>query len=198
MWRMDRTLILIPKMFSEKELKKRGVVVPNDLEDKSGEFWSYVEERLRVLSTRIKRVYVESACGGEVDELANIKGTDEKLHRIIGWLVDQGAEIMATEDKLLILETESWSSLAHEHPGGAEDEMLEESLRDRCTFVSKRISETLKEGETGVLFVDILRELSFDSGIRVIRMMPFDPRDYLKAWLISSRLQWKRETEQAE
>ena len=190
---MSRTLILIPKMFSEKELKNRRVAIPSDLGETSSEFWGYVEDRLKVLSTRIKRVYVESAYRGGIDNLNKIRETDEKLHQVLGWLLDQGAEITATEDILLILEAESWSDLAHQGAGGAEGEMLEDSLRDRCIFVSKRVSETLKEGETGVLFVDTLRELNFDADIRVIRMMPFDPKDYLKAWLISSRLQEKRE-----
>ena len=190
---MSRTLILIPKMFSEKELKNRRVAIPSDLGEKSSEFWGYVEDRLKVLSTRIKRVYVESAYRGGIDNLNKIRETDEKLHQVLGWLLDQGAEITATEDILLILEAESWSDLAQQGAGGAEGEMLEDSLRDRCIFVSKRVSETLKEGETGVLFVDTLRELNFDADIRVIRMMPFDPKDYLKAWLISSRLQEKRE-----
>ncbi len=185
---MSRTLIFIPKMFSEKELKNMGIAVPHDFGEKSGEFWSYIEDRLRVLSTRIRRVYIESASRGGIVELNKIKGADEKFDRILDWLVDQGAEIMATEDILLILETESWSSLARQNTGGAEEEMLEESLRDRRTFVSKRIAETLKQDEIGIFFVNALRELSFDVDIRVIRMMAFDPRDYLNAWLISSEL----------
>ena len=100
---------------------------------------------------------------------------------------------MPTEDLILILETESWSDMARQGIGGAEEEMLEGSLRERCASLSKKVSQTLKEGETGVLFIDALRELNFNEDIRVIRMMPFDPRDYLKRLLISSRLH-ERET----
>jgi hypothetical protein len=41
------------------------------------------------------------------------------------------------------------------------------------------VDQTLKEGEMGVLFLDSRLKISFPSGLRVIRMFPFDPRDYL-------------------
>lgn len=189
---MSRTLIVVPKIFSEKELEKIGLGVPSDFNDKSREFWDYVEERLVVLSARISRIYVESICRGGTDDPIGIQVIDDELHRIVNMLVDRGSEIMTPEDRLLVLETESWSDLVHQGMMGAEREMLEKSLRDRESFLSKRIVETLGQGETGVLFISTLKTPDFPSDIRVIRMMPFDPKDYLQTWLISKRLQEKQ------
>jgi len=179
-------------MFSEKELEKIGLGVPSDFNDKSREFWDYVEERLVVLSARISRIYVESTCRGGTDDPIGIQVIDDELHRIVNMLVNRGAKIMTPEDRLLVLETESWSDLVHQGMMGAEREMLEKSLSDRESFISNRIAETLGQGETGVLFISTLKTPDFPSDIRVIRMMPFDPKDYLQTWLISKRLQEKQ------
>ena len=185
---MDRTLVIVPHMFPEKELKKMGLGVPRDFPEKTEEFWSYVEERLRTLSPRISRVYIESTCEEILDTLNEIKENDKRFHQIVTWLIDHGAVMTTTEDLMLVLETESWSRLMRQGTAGAEKEMLEESLKDRTIFVSERISETLEKGKVGVLFIDKLQTFSFPSDIRVIRMMPFDPRDYLQTWLVSTRL----------
>lgn len=185
---MDRTLVIVPRMFPEKELKKMGLEVPGDFREKTEEFWSYVEERLRTLSPRISRVYIESICEENLDILNEIKENDQRFHQIVTWLINHGAVMTATEDKILVLETESWSRLMRQGTTGVEKEMLEESLRDRITFVSERILETLEEGKVGVLFIDKLQNFSFPSDIRVIKMLPFDPRDYLQNWLVSTRL----------
>lgn len=185
---MDRTLVIIPRMFPETELKKMGLRIPRDFHEKTEEFWSYVEERLRTLSPRINRLYIESVFKDGQDNLDEIKENDQRFHRIVTWLVDHGAVMTATEDRMLVLETESWSRLMRQGTVGAEKEMLEENLKDRSAFISERISETLEEGKVGVLFIDRLQTFSFPSDIRVIRMMPFDPRDYLQTWLVSTRL----------
>ncbi len=192
---MSRTLIVIPKMFSEKELEDMGFEVPSDFNDKSREFWEYVEERLKVLSARVARVYVESACRGGVDDLDEIRAGNDELHRIVSSLVDHGAEMMMTEDRLLVLETESWLELVRRGMTGAESEMLMNSLRDRESFLSERIGETLGDGETGVLFISALQTPDFPSDIRIIKMMPFDPKNYLQTWLVAKRLQEKQKTD---
>jgi len=179
-------------MFSKGELEDAGLGVPDDFNDRSKEFWSYVEERLKGLSGRIVKVYIESTHEGGAEGLNTIRVANAELHRIVSWLVDRGAEVTATEDRFLVLETESWSDLARQGVAGAEIEMLERSLKDREAFVAKRIDETLSEREMGVLFTSALQTSSLPSDIRVIRMMPFDPIDYLKTWMITVRLQDKQ------
>ena len=190
---MERTLVIIPRMFPETELKKLGLGIPRDFHEKTEEFWSYVGDRLRTLSPRISRVYIESMCKEGQDNLDEKKEDNQRFHQIVTWLIDQGAVMTATEDRILVLETESWSRLMRSGTVGAEKEMLEESLKDRSVFISERISETLEKGKVGVLFTDKLQTFKFPSDIRVIRMMPFDPRDYLQTWLVSTRLRGREE-----
>jgi hypothetical protein len=178
-------------MFTEYELKRMGVGIPSDLQEKTEEFWSYVEERLGILSPRIARAYIESVYREGKDTLNDVKEKDPRTHRIVTRLIDRGAIMTVVEDRMLVLETESWSRFIHQGMIGVEKEMLEESLGERSTYISERISETLEEGRVGVLFIDKLQTFSFPSDIRVIRMMPFDPRDYLQTWLVSERLREK-------
>lgn len=191
---MGRTLIVVPRIFTKRELQMMELEVPSDLNDKSKEFWDYVEERLNVLSPRISKVYAESACKGGQYDIDRLEETDCKLHRVVSRLVAEGAEMMATEDPILILETKSWSSLTRQIPVEVEKGMLEESLEDRRKAVSMRVAETLGEGEIGVMFISALKVPEFPSDIRLIRMMPFDPKDYLETVLVSSRLQKRPET----
>ena len=191
---MGRTLIVVPRMFTKRELEMTGLKIPADLNDKTKEFWDYVEERLNALSPRISKVYAESACKGGQDDVNMLKETSCRLHRVVSRLVAEGAEMTATEDQMLVLETESWSSLTRQNTVGAEKQMLEESLEDRREAVSNRVAETLREGEMGVLFISSLQIPDLHSDIRVIRMMPFDPKDYLETLLVSSRLQGRTET----
>ena len=46
-------------------------------------------------------------------------------------------------------------------------------------FTVSTVDKTLNDGEIGVLFIDRDRRIIFPDTIRVIRMHPFDPSDYL-------------------
>jgi len=185
---MGRRLIVIPRMYSKQDFEELGLGLPEDLAERREEFWGYVEEHLKILSSRISKMYIESIHEEERNRLERIEELDSRIHQLVMMLLSRGAEIISTEDPLLILEYESWSDLDRIERLSVKRDLLEDCMRDRWRFVSTRIGETLKEGETGVLFVDKLRIGVLAPDIQVIRMMPFDPRDYLRSWSISWQL----------
>ena len=67
-------------------------------------------------------------------------------------------------------------------------ELYEESVRERDDGIESLINESLKDGETGLLSIDSSIKISFPVDVRVVRMCPFDPQDYLNRHLTKVRL----------
>jgi hypothetical protein len=51
-----------------------------------------------------------------------------------------------------------------------------------------RIGESLLEGEVGLLLIDSRRRVEPAQDIRVIRVCPFDPADFLASTIIKAKL----------
>ena len=66
-------------------------------------------------------------------------------------------------------------------------------MMDREKYVANAINESLKDGETGVLFLKSGRRTGdyLPSSIRVIKIQPFDPNDYLNSWVVTMKLRSK-------
>ena len=58
-------------------------------------------------------------------------------------------------------------------------EMYEKSLSEIDKHLFDVVDQTLEDGEMGLLFLDPLLKISFSEKLRVIRLFPFDPQDYL-------------------
>ena len=93
-----------------------------------------------------------------------------------------GATFEVTEDALLIAESESWlNELHYQASSFAILKLYEETMKERDSFVSKRIAESLGEDELGVLFIEPSRKISLEK-TKIVIMYRFDPLDYLGSW----------------
>lgn len=173
-------------MFSREELLHLAPKLPPDFEEKSAEFWNYVEEKLNPLSARIKKVYHERLGEGGLKDLEEAK-LGESL-RLVRKLLASGSELQPTEDAMLVAESESWLNMLKTNSHAVLQELYEESLKERDAYMVRSVDWTLKEGEVGVLLVQPGRALRFPEDVKVIRMAPFDPADYLNSWLTGLRL----------
>jgi len=111
-------------------------------------------------------------CGRELEIVRDLARQGSKNHMLLLELAERGATIMGTEDSQLLVEEylrlraslERDSELGHRASPGKD--LL--SRRDLC--IAKRIRETLRDGETGILFIGLLHKvdekLSRDMEIR--------------------------------
>lgn len=168
-----RKLLYVPIIHSESDLGSFGPAIDRRSASLCGEkrwaehketvsrFWRSVSDYLLSLDVAGLKIYQDGLAadgdlGRRVIEEAASRGSNN--HQIILDLIKKGAEIRKTEDaSLLIQEHESVSRLASGQPPGttfsdpkAQSERLAEE-RDR--FIAKTIDETLRDGETAVLFI---------------------------------------------
>jgi len=188
---MHFTLIIVPRMFTKSEFVEALSYVPDDYEAKSEEFWTYIADKLKVFRGRVQKVFRESLSKGTREALRKISKDDERGYALIVSLLEEGAELKPTEDPILVGETESWLNMIKESPNDTLLELYEESLKERNQDLSDHITQALGEGEVGLLLIDSRRKIDFSEDIRVIRVCPFDPADYLNTEMVKARLKSK-------
>ncbi len=179
-------------MFTSEELSAINPKLPDDYAQKSKEFWDYIGEKLRSL-TSVQKLYFDSLTTDQQEKaLEFIKKNNEQCYNLFQRFIMSGAVMQATEDPILVQETASWiSMLKDDKTSLATEEMLAKNMIDRDKFIAKKILESLNEGETGILFLSPERKITEyipADRMRVIKIQPFDPTDYLNSWLVSESL----------
>ncbi len=192
---MRSTLIIVPRMFTKSEFIEALSFVPDDYNAKSEEFWSYIADKLKVFRGRIQKVFRESLSKDTREALKAVSKDDEVGYALLVNLLQEGAELKLTEDPILVGETESWLNMIRESPNDTLLELYEQSLKERNQDLSNRITQALGEGEVGLLLIDSRRKLDFPEDIRLIKVCPFDPADYLNTEMVKARLKSKQASE---
>jgi hypothetical protein len=189
-----RTIFIIPKMFTEEELRRVASELPDDFAQKQKEFWEYVRDRLNT-QRNVRKLYYDSLVISEREKaLELIRQNHAECYNLVEQFVQAGATLEATEDPILIQEALSWASMLHEGKTDfATQEMLVKNMIDRDKYIARRISESLKQEESGILFLAPARRIDeyLPSDMRVIKIQPFDPADYLNSWIVSLSLKSK-------
>jgi len=143
------------------------------------QIWMEIERVLRNLKLPYGqvRLYQDGlpVCGREEAIVAELAGAGSRNHRILLDLMARGATLMGTEAWELLKEEYRLAQESLASQGGAgtpapsavrSPAAGESILEQRDRFIARRINETLKEGETGILFLGMLhaveRHLSQD------------------------------------
>jgi len=135
------------------------------------EFWTKVQEvigNLRLAWERV-RLYQDGLpnCGREVEIVHTIAKSGSFNHQLLLKLMERGAQLTGTESpELLIQEYELARQLLA--PGasarnGKSAECVERNRRIldmRDHYIAERIGQTLKQGETGLIFLGMLHSLN--------------------------------------
>lgn len=182
-------------MFTRDDLSRINSKLPDDYETKSEEFWNYVSDKLKAPVT-IQKIYFDSVTKTKLETAPEfIKKSNEKAYAIIERFMNEGAKLQITEDSILLEESASWARmLSQDSASSATEELFTQSIVDREKFVAKSISESLNEGEMAILFLSPGRRTGdyLPSDIRVIKIQPFDPTDYLNSWIVSLQVKEKK------
>ncbi len=141
-------------------------------------FWTEIEKIIEELSLPLKRVRIYQdglpVSGRESQIIAELAKSGSRNHALLLRLIDGGATITGTESLELLLEeydhvkkTLGAKSTAIRGPEKAVSASI---LRRRDSFIAKRINETLRPGEVGIVFLGMLHSLEqwLDKDIQLV------------------------------
>jgi len=171
-----RKLLYVPVIHTEPDLGSEAAAIDSKSASLFGEerwnkhkesvakFWGSMADYFATVNASTLKVYqdglpADGALGRKIIEEAAKLGS--KNHQIILSLMARGAEIRKTEDlSLLKEEYEYITGLTHSRSttektiASTRYKLRKNKLtKERDKFVAKTIDETLKEGETGLLFM---------------------------------------------
>ena len=179
----SRKLYLVPMVFY-------GEDAPQEYKERCQRYWKQAAEQLANLEAKIgkvRRIYHESIsqCGEEGVELA--AKLNQECHQIAKSRCDDGATFEALEDRELFEEAMDWErcllfGFASMKVASKVSEFYTEALRKRYDFMAKKISETLKDNEAGLLFITERHRLQFPQGVEVFTISP-PALDEVHRWL---------------
>lgn len=175
-----RSLVYVPIVHTEKDMgalasQMRETFVSEFGEEHWQEHWEAIHQMWDGLKARIRqlaldyskvRLYQDGlpACGFEEKIVRDLGSQGSKNHQLLIWLMEQGATLEGTEDpnlliqeyghikRILSAETEDDKKAAAKEYESTAKELLQK----RDQFIAQRIEETLKAGETGLLFLGML------------------------------------------
>jgi hypothetical protein len=169
-----RTLLLVPIIHTPadmgfaaeavREIKARmfGPQWTRRYEAEVNRFWDELERRLTQL--KVDRVYNDSLpIGGEAgrDLVAKIAAGGSRNYQLLARLAASGVPLEATEDPRLLREEVSYieriitatSLLEKEALARQHKQRLCDLIVERDRYMAQRISESLRDGETGMIFL---------------------------------------------
>lgn len=149
------------------------------------EVWEGLRTRLLAMNLDYGRVRIYQdglpLCGREPDIVREVAQGGSRNYALILELLERGAVVEGTESPGLL--REEYERIRSAIPAGqAREEDAGEGerlLRQRDGFIGRRINETLKEGEVGILFIGLMhrvdRYLPPDVEIQyLIHRLPFE------------------------
>jgi hypothetical protein len=135
------------------------------------EVWEGIREKLLALTLPWERVRIYQdglpVSGRELEIARDVAAQGSKNYQIVMELVRRGAKLMGTESpELLIREYTHIKRIADAKTDAEREEARRryaaesaEILKERDTFIARRIAETLEEGEVGLLFLGMQHEV---------------------------------------
>jgi hypothetical protein len=143
--------------------------------------WTEIEAAIGALALSFDRVRLYQdglpICGREAEIVTELAQAGSRNHQLLLRLMAQGAILMGTESgDLLVQEYQlARQSLTTRQPRAAgvaaqRRALSEALLQRRDQFMAQRINDTLKCGETGILFLGMLHSLDryLDPDVKVI------------------------------
>ena len=178
----SRTLIYLPIVHTEDDMGGLKESVARATLEKMGraglarktaaidKMWTEIEAAIEALALSGDRVRLYQdglpVCGREAEIVTELAQAGSRNHQLLLRLMAQGAVLMGTESgDLLVQEYQlARQSLTTRPPRAAGVAATRRVLSDillkrRDQFVAQRINDTLKDGETGILFLGMLHSL---------------------------------------
>lgn len=145
-------------------IKKYGIHKWEQHLKKINDLWTGIEERLNQRNLRYNqvRVYQDGlpVCEKELEIVQDIANSGGRNHQLLLKLIHEGATLVGTEDPaLLIKEYQLIKDATTRKNVEKGTDGRANYLAERDTFIANRIDKTLKDGETGVLFLGMIHKV---------------------------------------
>ena len=182
-FKKGRKLYFVPLLFAGPDL-------PEEYQEKFNRYWEQVEKQIAELAAKlgeVKRVYHELIpVAGEAGVKA-IKELSEKSHQVVSDCLGKTAQLEAVEDGDIITEFMDWSRcllVGLQNPGVMNKvyDAYREAAKKRNEIIARRIDETLKDDEIGILLMRENHQVQFPPDIQVFYVAP-PALDEIKRWL---------------
>ena len=132
--------------------------------------WTEIEDAIDGLGLSFDRVRLYQdglpVCGREVEIVRELAQAGSRNHQLLLRLMEKGATLMGTESGDLLVQEyqlarQSLTARPPRSQGVAAQRRVSSDavLERRDRFMAQRINDTLKPGETGILFVGMLHSL---------------------------------------
>jgi hypothetical protein len=172
-FKQGKKLYLVPLVYS-------GEDAPDEYKEKCSRYWQQVIEQLTNLASRIGRVnqvYHESIFQSGEDGMKVMERLNPSSYQIAKTHCDNGAIFETIEERELFEEVMDWQrclmlGFMSDKVASKVSEFYVEATKKRNEFMAKKISETLKDDEAGLLFIREENSVQFPSDIEVFSIFP--------------------------
>jgi hypothetical protein len=182
-FKQGKKLYLVPLVYSGEE-------APDEYKEKCSRYWQQVAEQLINLASkigRVSRVYHESIFQCGEDGMEAVERLNPSSYQIAKTQCDNGAIFETVEEKELFEEVMDWQrclmlGFISDKVASKVSEFYVEAARKRNEFMAKKISETLKDDEAGLLFIREEHSVQFPDDVEVFSIFP-PALDEIHRWL---------------
>jgi hypothetical protein len=169
----ERSLIYVPVLHSPADMGSlaSSLSPSDDYGVQVARYWESVEAEIHALrgTWRGVNVYQDGLPDARADIVARIiADVDSPNYRLLRWLISQGAEVVGTEDPVLLQEEYELlkASVADDAARRVYAARAAGLLEGRDRYIAARIDATVPAGATGILFIGLQHE--------TIRALPRD------------------------
>jgi hypothetical protein len=182
-FKKGRKLYFVPLIYGGKES-------PDDYREKLNRYWNQVEDKIGALELKlgpVNRIYHELVADEGEEGIKTLSGLSSKSFEIIKNRLDKGARLECAEEKELLSELMDWSrclaiGLQSQKVFTTAYQSYTELSKKRNEHIARRIDETLKADEIGILFMREGHEVQFPEDIQVFYIAP-PALDDIRRWL---------------
>jgi len=172
-FKQGKKLYLVPVVYSSEE-------APDEYKEKCSRYWQQVAEQLANLASkigRVNRVYHESILQSGEHGMQAMERLNPSCYQIAKTQCDNGAIFETIEERELFEEVMDWQrclmlGFMSDKVASKVSEFYVEAAKKRNDFIAKKINETLKDDEAGLLFIREEHSVQFPSDIEVFSIFP--------------------------
>ena len=181
-FKKGRKIFFVPVIYLSKNL-------PEDYLQLFNRYWEQVEKQITELSLKlgeVNKIYHELIAFTGEDGAATLKDLNNPGYKIVKACLDKKAQLEALEDADLLTEFMDWSRclvIGLQNPNVISKvyDSYTEAGKKRNESMSRKIDETLKENEIGMVLMRENHQVQFPADIQVFYVSP-PALDDIKRW----------------
>jgi len=182
-FKQGKKLYVVPLVYS-------GEDAPDEYEERCNCYWRQVAEQLANLAAKIgkvNRIYHESVSRCGEDGMKVLERLNPSSYEIARTQCDRGAIFETIEERALLEEVTDWQrclmvGFMSDKVADKVSELYVEATRKRNESMARKISETLRNDEAGLLFITEGHSVQFPADVEVFSIFP-PALDEIHRWL---------------